>query len=121
MPQGDRTGPDGQGPMTGRMAGFCAGYEAPGCASAPMGRRRGGFGRGRGGGRHRNWQTGVGFLGSPRWNGGWNSPPAPVASAPMMSTEPEISILQHQAAQLEQTLTALQRRIAELTKAEQNR
>jgi prefoldin subunit 5 len=39
----------------------------------------------------------------------------------MMSTEREISILQNQAAQLEQTLTALQRRIAELTKAEQNR
>jgi prefoldin subunit 5 len=39
----------------------------------------------------------------------------------MMSTEQEISMLQNQAAQLQQTLTALQRPIADLTKAEQNR
>jgi hypothetical protein len=121
MPQGDRTGPDGQGPMTGRMAGFCAGNEAPGYASAPMGRRQGGFGRGSGGRRYRNWQTGAGFQNGPRGNWGWNAPPGPVISAPMMSTEQELSMLQNQAAQLEQTLTALQRRIADLTKAEQNR
>jgi len=30
MPFGDRTGPAGMGPMTGRAAGFCAGYPAPG-------------------------------------------------------------------------------------------
>ncbi|UCH14781.1 MAG: DUF5320 domain-containing protein [Bacteroidales bacterium] len=26
MPGGDKTGPDGQGPMTGRKMGYCAGY-----------------------------------------------------------------------------------------------
>lgn len=26
MPRGNRMGPQGQGPMTGRGAGFCAGY-----------------------------------------------------------------------------------------------
>jgi len=30
MPLGDRTGPAGAGPMTGRAAGFCAGYPVPG-------------------------------------------------------------------------------------------
>ena len=30
MPRGDGTGPIGLGPMTGRAAGFCAGYPVPG-------------------------------------------------------------------------------------------
>ena len=30
MPFGDGTGPAGMGPMTGRAAGFCAGYPVPG-------------------------------------------------------------------------------------------
>ncbi|MFW5971797.1 MAG: DUF5320 domain-containing protein, partial [Desulfovermiculus sp.] len=30
MPGGDRTGPMGMGPMTGRGAGFCAGMNQPG-------------------------------------------------------------------------------------------
>ena len=45
MPQGDRTGPNGQGPMTGRGAGYCAGFAAPGFMNAGFGR---GFGRGMG-------------------------------------------------------------------------
>ena len=35
MPFGDGTGPMGLGPMTGRGAGFCAGFGRPGFAS-PM-------------------------------------------------------------------------------------
>lgn|GEM_PF-490466 len=30
MPRGDGTGPGGMGPMTGRAAGYCAGYPVPG-------------------------------------------------------------------------------------------
>ena len=30
MPGGNRTGPAGMGPMTGRAAGLCAGYSVPG-------------------------------------------------------------------------------------------
>ena len=50
MPRGDGTGPMGNGPMTGRGAGFCAGLGMPGVASAKG--RFGGFGcrRGFGGG-----------------------------------------------------------------------
>jgi len=58
MPFGDRTGPRGLGPMTGRRAGYCTGFGMPGFAS-PIprrgwfgfgwwGGRRGGRGRGRG-------------------------------------------------------------------------
>jgi hypothetical protein len=55
MPRGDRTGPAGFGPMTGRGSGYCAGYSMPGFAN-PYGR-----GWGRSGGR--GWGRGVG--------GGW--------------------------------------------------
>jgi len=80
MPFGDRTGPAGLGPMTGRVAGFCAGYPVPGYMNPAVGRagfygagyvmpyggwgnawlRRGfgfgrGFGRGRGRGRFGYW------------------------------------------------------------------
>ena len=48
MPGGDRTGPAGMGPMTGRAAGFCAGYGMPGYMNA--GGRGLGMGFGRGGG-----------------------------------------------------------------------
>ncbi|MFP3999507.1 MAG: DUF5320 domain-containing protein [Desulfobacterales bacterium] len=49
MPGGDRTGPIGAGPMTGRGAGFCSGFAAPGFAVPGPGRGFGmGFGRGRG-------------------------------------------------------------------------
>jgi len=45
MPQGDRTGPNGAGPMTGRAMGFCAGNNSPGFMNSGRGR---GMGRGRG-------------------------------------------------------------------------
>ena len=37
MPRGDRTGPMGMGPMTGRAAGYCAGYGVPGYANPTTG------------------------------------------------------------------------------------
>jgi len=60
MPGGDRTGPRGMGPMTGRQAGYCAGYQAAGFANSYLG---GGFGRGFGGRgrghRHMFYATGL--------------------------------------------------------------
>ena len=55
MPRGNRTGPDGAGPMTGRGAGYCAGYSVPGYVN-PVG----GYGRGFGRGRGRGWGRGFG-------------------------------------------------------------
>ena len=44
MPRGDRTGPYGEGPKTGRQMGYCVGNEHPGFIN--MGQNRGrGFGR----------------------------------------------------------------------------
>ncbi len=74
MPRGDRTGPWGAGPMTGRAAGYCAGYPVPGFMNPIPGFGRGfGFGRGRGrgpgGGFGRGWGRG---FGRGRW---WTYPP----------------------------------------------
>lgn len=43
MPHGDGTGPTGLGPMTGRAAGFCAGYPVPGYMN-PIADRAGFYG-----------------------------------------------------------------------------
>jgi hypothetical protein len=50
MPWGDGTGPAGLGPMTGRGAGYCAGYPTPGYANP--------YGRGWGMGMGRGWWPG---------------------------------------------------------------
>lgn len=71
MPRGDRRGPEGAGPMTGRGLGYCAGNEQPGFTAnaAPQGAGRGlrngagrgpGFGRGRGRGNGRAFAAGRG-------------------------------------------------------------
>lgn len=60
MPGGDRTGPRGMGPMTGRGAGYCSGNEVAGWQNSlfvhnpARGRfqRFGGFSRGRGMGNY---------------------------------------------------------------------
>ena len=45
MPRGDGTGPAGMGPMTGRGAGYCAGYGHPGFANPVGGGWTGNWGR----------------------------------------------------------------------------
>ena len=58
MPYGDRTGPMGSGPMTGRGMGFCNGYDVPGAVNG--GRMMGGgFGRGFGRGMGRGMGIGM--------------------------------------------------------------
>ena len=105
MPRGDRTGPMGAGPMTGRAAGFCAGNTAPGYANFGGGRGRGmGFGRGGGFGR--------GF------GRGWIAPGA----ATVAPTGPqELAVLKQQAQQLQADMELIQSRIQELeTKPEKS-
>lgn len=125
MPRGDRTGPAGLGPMTGRAAGFCAGYPAPGYANAGWGRGGGGrgwgrgWGRGGGGGgggagwqhRHRYWATGV-----PGWQNAWMAGPGYAPPFPLDETsrEQQLELLKNQAKHFEQTLHELRERIGEL-------
>ncbi len=57
MPGGDRTGPQGKGPKTGRGLGYCSGSDKPGFESDEPTQGLGlnnGFRRGRGQGRGRN-------------------------------------------------------------------
>ena len=64
MPMGNGTGPNGQGPRTGRGAGFCNGFDAPGSYN------RGGRGMGMGGGRgFARGRGGFGFGGAGAFSG----------------------------------------------------
>ena len=112
MPRGDRTGPTGMGPMTGRVAGYCAGYGMPGFANPAFGR---GFGFGRGGGRgfggggwgRRNWFCATGM---PGWMG-YGVYAAPF-QAPDADTEKQA--LRSQANAIRSELEAIDKRLTEL-------
>lgn len=108
MPRGDRTGPEGAGPMTGRAAGLCAGNDAPGYAAPGYGTGFGaGFGR-RGGGRgwrNRFWAVGRQAWG---WRPGWGAPSAP-------TPQQERSDLEAQASHLEGLLRSVRSRIEALS------
>lgn len=110
MPGGDRTGPMGMGPMTGRGAGFCTGFSQPG-ATTPVFGPRGGFGRGRGCGPGFGRGPGRGrFRGMmPGPNYGYGPGPTPA-----MSPDQEKNMLQQEAKSLREALSALENRIAEL-------
>ena len=124
MPGGDRTGPAGMGPMTGRSAGFCAGYSVPGYMN-PVG-GRGYWGWGRGGGRgHRNWFYATGIpgwartgYGLPAWSGAGGPLAYGVAAfAPGLTTQQELDGLKGQAEYLEDSLDGIKKRIEELEAA----
>jgi hypothetical protein len=114
------------GPMSGRAAGFCAGYPAPGYANPVPGRAwgwpfgGGGFGRGRGRG-FRNRFHATGLAGWQRAGWGWPGAYAPGApgAAPEASAEQEVSVLRNQVTYMEEALKRTQERIAELEKEAQ--
>ncbi len=109
MPAGDRTGPMGMGPMTGRAAGCCAGYDVPGFA---------------------NPGPGCGFWGRWRWPcwGGWGRgwchwarrgyPPAWWGPPAPPTREEEIEALREEAEWLKERLEVVTRRLADLEKNE---
>jgi len=121
MPRGDRTGPMGMGPMTGRGAGYCAGYNMPGYANSFGGRGYGagfaaGWGRGRGGGGW-GWRNQYYATGMPGWAryGGY----APAWGAgPQPTQEQEGEYLKQQAELLKSQLDEINKRIEELGKTE---
>ena len=108
MPRGDGTGPMGFGPMTGRAAGYCAEYAAPGFFNPVAGCGRGmGRGRGRGFGMGMAWRHG---------RAGMSYPAAAYAVpyAPATSPQNEVEALKNQANYFSETLEQINRRIAEL-------
>ena len=119
MPRGDRTGPRGFGPMTGRGAGFCAGYTMPGYMNPVPGWGFGGRGSG---GRGRGWRNQFYATGLPGWARAgtgvpaWGAGPYPYAApgSPTMPAGAEVEALKAQAGYLEQTLEAWRQRIQTL-------
>jgi hypothetical protein len=101
MPRGNGTGPMGLGPMTGRRAGYCAGYDAPGDANPVprLGLARGFRGGGRGW-RHMFYATGL-----PRWARAGFAPPTP---------QQEAEALKEQAGWLKDQLDAINKHIEEI-------
>ncbi len=116
MPLGDKTGPLGQGPMTGRAAGFCAGYGQPGYAN-PVGGRGFGMGRGRGFGRGMGFGFGRGFRNRFFAAGA----PGCCATGDVAATESvpglgEKEVLSNQAESLQSQLDAIHKRLEKLAK-----
>ena len=113
MPWGDRTGPLGQGPRTGRGLGYCAGYDSPGYTrGTPAGR---GYGLGRGWfGRGRGFGFGRGF--GWRWNWPWPSSTAtPSESTTENAGTAELSAMKDELNSLKSAVEGLLNRIAALT------
>ncbi|MBN1504693.1 MAG: DUF5320 domain-containing protein [Candidatus Eisenbacteria bacterium] len=128
MPGGDRTGPSGMGPMTGRAAGYCGGNGMPGYMNPAFGRGfGGGFGRGRGfGGRGggRGWRNMYYATGLPGWMryGGYagaypygSAVPYPYA-APYSKLDPDVEkqALKNQADALQAELEMVKKRLDEI-------
>lgn len=112
MPGGNRKGPMGQGPMTGRRMGVCGGVNASDYAN-PKGQ---GLGMGRGGGRGRGWCHRYMYhaTGQTGWQRAWTGTGTGIT--PFLSRKQELTALKQQVEELEQTLSALRLRIQHLVK-----
>ncbi|MGC9331662.1 MAG: DUF5320 domain-containing protein [Bacteroidales bacterium] len=117
MPLGDKSGPNGQGPLTGRRRGFCTGNDQPGYTSDAPGRGMGrganfgggfgrgagnGFGTGRGMGYGRGFGRGRGYA----WNAGYQNQPA--------NSQDEAGMLKAESQRLERKLKAIKKRLEAL-------
>ena len=91
MPRGDGTGPAGQGSMSGRGMGFCAGFGSPGFVN-------GGFGRGMGRGfalRARN---------------------IPIQQPAVITEEQEKQFLEQELSALKEEIKGIEERLKEIKK-----
>ncbi len=123
MPRGDGTGPMGMGPMTGRAAGYCAGYGVPGYMNSIPGRGYGGgYGRGwsrgmYGRGRGRGFGRGMG-------RGAWPGYYAPVPygygpAYPQTDPQSKRQFLENEAKSLQEELEEIKKRLADLEEKEE--
>jgi hypothetical protein len=111
MPWGDRTGPLGLGPRTGRGLGYCSGFNEPGYVKpGGWGWGRGfGWGRGRGRGwRCWGWGRGLGW--------GWRRFWSWFGTSPQITPEEESQILKEEAEFLKRRLEAVEKRLSEIEK-----
>ena len=118
MPYGDRTGPWGQGPMTGRRAGYCAGYDRPGYAN-PIGGRGFGMGYGRGMGRGFGRGFGRGYGRGLGYGPAFEPPDHPTRAVPVYrepSPDEEKAFLESLVKDLEAELEDVRARMKELAK-----
>ena len=125
MPRGDRTGPTGNGPLTGRGMGYCKGYDVPGYMNQGLNQ---GFGRGRGFGRGMGRGNRWGFYatGQPGWaRGHGNEMMGPFGyrnpSPPTQMNElSELGYLKDQAKTLKKMLDDVNSQISNLKNAKEN-
>lgn len=110
MPRGDRRGPNGMGPMTGRAAGFCNGSSTPGFADNGA---VGGYGQGRGAGRG----PGGGFHGA-AYGRGMGRGFQTAYTAPVYSKEAEKGYIENEVTILKNQLKALEGRLADIQEDE---
>ena len=110
MPHGDKTGPRGQGPMTGRGARFCSVSTVPGSMNPGSGR-----GMGRGGCGGRGWRNLFHATGPQCWQPASEASAAvpPVVFTPTVDQQ-QITALEDQTESLQKTLNEMQKRIEEL-------
>lgn len=108
MPGGDRTGPRGMGPMTGRGFGWCRGAWEGGSPGSHHGPTPGfGYGRSRGW-RHCNYATGL-----PGWARGGRGRFWPMGYS-QWSPQDELDYLKEYTQGLEEALNATRSRMAEI-------
>jgi len=108
MPGGDGTGPAGLGRMTGRAAGYCAGYSDIGTVNPGFGRGYGlGYGRSLGLGMRRGHR---GRWAVPYTDYRYGRPPFPV-SEPTTTLQQEIDRLERQAEYFTGALQDIKQRI----------
>jgi len=95
MPRGDRTGPLGRGPASGRGMGYCSGYANPGYLSNTLGRCFG-------------WARGMrGFGGRGRGMGWFNQPYYGVnANDTVAGLEERARFLEEELADIRRTISA---------------
>jgi len=125
MPRGDATGPMGMGPMTGRRAGYCAGFGTPGYMNNAGGQGFGmGFGRGLGFGGRGCRGGGFGFRNRfyPRIAQGLEMFGG-IFAAPYQGYDPEMEkqFLKNQTDILQKEMDAIKKRLDELNNTSQKK
>jgi hypothetical protein len=116
MPRGDRSGPMGMGPRSGRAAGYCASNDTPGFMNRFFGR---GFGRGSGIGYGQGFGNsggGFGWRNIYRNTGlpGWMRRGRFSADQPISDAGAEKQLLENQVEILKSQLDQIQNRLSKL-------